>query len=69
MIYQLDISLYFEGITIPDKARQDALWLLSKAVIVNPGQENEQRGYLRLLKCHHDKTPSQPCEAIYDISP
>lgn len=69
MIYELHIRLFFEKMAIPDKARQDALWLLGKAIVVNPGQDNEERGCIQLLKCHHDENPTQPCEVIYDISP
>lgn len=69
MVYELNIRLFFSKMSIPDKARQDALWLLSKAVVVHPGEDNEDRGCIQLLKCHHDEDPAQPCEVMFDISP
>ncbi|MBA7715053.1 hypothetical protein ES703_124091 [subsurface metagenome] len=66
MFYRLRIDLAFTTIPSPDKARLYAKKLLSQAVVINPGEPNEERGYITLERCHHDELPSQPCEILFN---
>lgn len=64
MFFRLRISLSFDKQDIPERAREAALWLLDHAKTINPGQPNEEKGFIILEKCHHDLDPSKPCEVI-----
>jgi len=64
MFYRVRVNLPF---TIEDEANDfyhDCDLALPKSAIINPGQPNEERGYIILEECHHDETPSLPCLII-----
>jgi len=55
MIYRITIDLAFEN-EAPIKAiKNTALDHFPKAVTINPGGEQEERGYIKLLHCYHDE--------------
>lgn len=61
MLYRIRLDLAF-----PDEAdRHDifdkALDALEKAVTIQPGQPEEEPGFITLEDCYHDETPPQPC--------
>lgn len=64
MIYRIRIDLAFTTKDpcddILDKARDH----LAQAIVINPDQPNEERGYITLERCYHDEAPSKPCEVI-----
>ena len=64
MFYRVRLDLAFADSTNPGKVRDHGKKLLSKAVIINEGQENEERGYIMVEKCYHDEDPAKPCELL-----
>jgi len=64
MIYRITIDLAFEN-EAPIKAiKNTALDHFPKAVTINPGGEQEERGYIKLLHCYHDEQPNKPCDLL-----
>lgn len=47
-----------------DEMKELLLPFFTNAVVINEGEENEERGFIELGKCYHDETPTQPCEKI-----
>lgn len=64
MIYRIRIDLAFTDKDpcddILDKARDH----LAQAIVINPDQLDEERGFITLEKCYHDENPARPCEVI-----
>lgn len=64
MIYRIRVDLAFEeedpALDVYDKALDH----IDKAVIINPGQLNEERGYIEVQRCYHNQTPNIPCERL-----
>ena len=64
MFYRITIDLAFTDQDSIADILDKALGHLDNAITINPGQENEERGSIRTLKCYHDENPSKPCEQI-----
>ena len=64
MIYRVRLDLAFTTLGIAEGLKNHALGLLDQAVIINPGEENEERGYISVEKCYHDELNPQPCEQV-----
>lgn len=71
MYYSLVLSLAFKQKTIPDQAAAAIKYLIDNAFIVNPHQENEERGFIELQRCYHDEDPHKPCKRLkrWDVPP
>lgn len=41
---------------------RDAHIALAKSSVINEGQPNEERGWLRVELCHHDVKPNVECQ-------
>lgn len=61
MFYRLVVNLNFSDQTDADDVYDKALDALELALIVNPGQDTEERGYLEIQQCFHDEEPTKPC--------
>lgn len=64
MFYRIRVDLAYPEDTNPKAILAKAKDLLYTSVIINPGQINEERGYITLEKCYHDDDPTKPCEVI-----
>lgn len=66
MKYTIKVSLHYpEGVRNHEQAVRDALTpLFQNSVIINEGEDNEERGFILVQKCYHDETPTKPCEEI-----
>lgn len=64
MFYRIRVDLAFPDDINPKAILAHAKSLMVGAVIINPGQPNEERGYITLEKCYHDEDPTKPCEVI-----
>lgn len=67
MKYRLRLDLiYPEGATQQhlEQARDLLAPIFQNSIVINEGQENEERGYVLLERCFHDEEPPQPCETI-----
>lgn len=64
MIYRITLDLSFESLDpaldIWDKAMDHE----DQAVNIRPGQDSEERGFLKLVECRHDEDPLAPCEEL-----
>lgn len=69
MFYRVVVNLNFNREDIPERAYRDARWLLQNAIVVNPGQPNEERGYIELQQCFHDEDPTRPCVILRHVEP
>ena len=47
-----------------EQAKDLLLPLYQHAVVVNEGQDNEERGFIQVEKCYHDELPRKPCEIV-----
>lgn len=59
------MNLAFEEEDEAEDFYHDGQIALPKAKVINPGQPNEERGYILLQKCFHDDQPPSPCETIH----
>lgn len=64
MFYRVRIDLAYPQDTNPKAIEAHTKPLMAQAVIINPGQPNEEKGYITLEKCYHDEDPAKPCEII-----
>ncbi|MBA7696793.1 hypothetical protein ES703_105445 [subsurface metagenome] len=64
MYYALTLSLAFKQKTIPDKAAAAVKYLIDNAFIVNPRQDDEERGFIELARCYHDESPHRDCKRL-----
>jgi len=71
MFYRTRIDLAFTTKKSALKATESALAMLENAKIINPAQDNEERGFIQVEKCYHDLNPNQPCELIvrHEVQP
>ena len=64
MLYRIRLDLAFDDEDpvrdIIDKAQDN----LADAVTINPGQDNEEKGFIIIEHCFHDENPPQPCQVI-----
>lgn len=64
MIYEVRAILFFAE---PDEARDflhDCENALPKAIVIKPGQPDQQCSFADLIACNHDDTPPRPCVLI-----
>ena len=40
---------------------EEARRRIGAAVVINEGQDNEERGYFEVQDCRHDEVPPAPC--------
>ena len=64
MFYHLIISLNFPYAQDADDLIDKAYDSIHQAIVINQGQANEERGFVRLEESHHDTHPSRPCHLI-----
>lgn len=64
MLYRIRLDLAYPEDTNPKAIIAQTKSLMPQAVVINPGQPNEERGYIILEKCFHDEDPLKPCEVI-----
>lgn len=64
MFYRIKIDLAFTNDDSPFDILEKALDVIDQAIVINPDQDNEERGYVTLEKCYHDEDPTKPCEVI-----
>lgn len=64
MFYRVTANLPFTDEDEANDFYHDCQVAIPKADTINPGQPNEEQGYIKLVKCHHDEDPNQPCELI-----
>lgn len=69
MFYRIRIDLAYPSDTNPKSILAHTKNLMPGAIIINPHQDNEERGYIILEKCYHDEDPTKPCEVThnYDV--
>jgi len=64
MKYRIKMDLSFpDEATLTDLENARALIapLFQASVVVNEGEDFEERGFVELEKCFHDETPIKPC--------
>lgn len=64
MFNKVTIILCFEDEGVAQGLFNHAVGQLPKAKTVNSGQENEERGIVRLEECYHDQDEGIPCYVI-----
>lgn len=64
MFYRVRADLAFTEKDEANDFAHDCQVALPKANIINPGQENEERGYIMVEKCYHDEDPAKPCDLL-----
>lgn len=64
MIYRITLDLSFPALAPADDIWDKAMDAVDQAVPINPGSDNEERGYLRLVECFHDEDPTRPCQEL-----
>jgi len=62
MFYRIKIDLAYPEELNPKAILAHAKSLMPQAVLINPGQPNEERGYIILEECYHDEDPTKPCQ-------
>ncbi|MBA7668784.1 hypothetical protein ES703_76900 [subsurface metagenome] len=67
MLYRVKIDLSFQDWDAVNDIVDKATDHLGEAVTINPGQPNEERGFIRTEECHHDESPSIPCTALQEL--
>lgn len=69
MFYKVEIILNFRKEEDTEDLIDKALDVLENAVVINPGQPNEERGYIDLQQCFHDEDPIRSCVVLKHIEP
>jgi len=64
MFYRIRIDLSFPDEPPPGRIKELAATLLRQAVTINPGQPNQERGFILIERCYHDETPPRPCDLL-----
>lgn len=64
MFYRIKIDLAYPADTNPKAILAHTKGLMPGALIINPGQDNEERGYIVLEHCFHDEQPNKPCIVV-----
>lgn len=64
MFYRITIDLCFEHFDLMEDIRDKTLDRISDAIILNPHQLNEERGFMKIEECRHDQAPNEPCTLI-----
>ena len=63
MKYKLSLTLHYPEAArnYEEEVRQALVPLFQNAVVINEGEDNEERGFIQVEECHHDEAPPQPC--------
>jgi len=64
MFYRIRVDLAYPQDTNPKAILAHTKALMPDALNINPGQPNQEQGYIILEKCYHDEAPTKPCEII-----
>ena len=64
MIYRIRIDLAFDSEGPAQGIEGHALGVFPQAHTVNPGQPDEEKGYIIIEQCFHDEHPAQPCNIL-----
>lgn len=64
MIYRIRIDLAFDSQGVAQGLENHALGVFPQAHTINPGQDEEEKGYIIVEECYHDETPHQPCDVL-----
>lgn len=64
MFYRIRIDLAFRNPGVYTGLLEHAEGIISQAHTINPGQANEEIGYIITEECYHDEDPAKPCEII-----
>ena len=64
MLYRVHVLLAFTSQHPALDIINKALPHLPAAVTINPGQPNEEKGYIITEQCFHDDDPTKPCIVI-----
>lgn len=65
MFYRVQMTLAFPERKEAEKSIEKALDIIGYAVVIHPGEINEERGFILIEKCYHDEDPPKPCEVVY----
>ena len=68
MRYRIRIDLAFPTEAPHLALLNHALGFFPKAVTINPGDINEEVGFITTEKCYHDEEPGRPCEIIEELT-
>ena len=68
MLYRIRLDLAFETEAPRLALFNMARAFVSKAITINPGEENQEVGYLMTEECHHDEHPPQPCVVTKNLT-
>lgn len=58
---RIDLAFTTENQGIALGIQNHIVNLMAKAVVVNEGEVNEERGYISAEQCYHDETPPRDC--------
>lgn len=64
MFYRIRVDLAYPVDINPKAILAFTKDLMANAIIINPSQLNEERGYITLEQCYHDEDPTKPCDII-----
>ena len=64
MFYRIRIDLAFNNQGLAVGLEGHALGVFDLAHTINPGQVNEEKGFIIVEECHHDEEPHVPCTLI-----
>lgn len=62
MAYKISLVLHFPDEAPIQRARDFLLPLYQNAIVINGGQDNEERGFIELERCAHDE--QERCETL-----
>lgn len=64
MFYRIRVDLAYPSDTNPKSILAHTKSLMPGAIIINPSQPNEERGYIVLEHCFHDEQPNKDCVVV-----
>jgi len=67
MFYRVTADLLFDRLDEATDFFHDCQRACPKSVVINEGEENEERGHCEILHCRHDEDPALPCDKIDEI--
>jgi len=64
MFYRIRVDLAYPQDINPKAILAHTKSLMPEAIVINPGQPNEESGSIILEECYHDEDPTKPCVLI-----
>lgn len=67
MIYEVRATMFFNEEDEANDFMHDCFSALPKAIVVKPGETDQQCSEADFIECRHDTNPNEPCTLVQHI--